>query len=166
MTSNTRQEQSRRSEWIRVMADAEDRCQSVTVGGLAHELGILHTPELPRVLGRLIEFARRAKGLSLEDLAREADVDPAEVVAIERDMDAAPAPGTVSKLAHALALPPAKLLELSGLAACHDEVLGKAALRFAARSGPTTELSAQEREALDEFVRVLAENSRKVGDSR
>lgn len=163
MTNSAQQGRSRRTEWIRAMAEAEDRCQSVSVGGLAHDLGMLQGQESPRVLGRLIEFARRAKGLSLEDLAKDADVDLAELVAIERDMDMTPTPGTLSRLAHTLALPPAKLMELSGAAACCDEAIGKAALRFAARSKPTTELSRDEREAFEEFVKVLAG---KTGDSR
>jgi transcriptional regulator with XRE-family HTH domain len=160
MTSNMQQGQGPGSEWIRALADAEDRCQSVTVGGLAHDLGMLQGPEPLRVLGRLIEFARRAKGLSLEDLARSADVDLAELVAIERDMDMTPTPRTMSRLAHTLALPPGKLMELSGLAEPCDEALGKAALRFAARSEPMAELSKNERAAFEEFVKVLAENSR------
>jgi len=157
MKSNSRASEA----WLRRMADAEDRCKSVAVGGLAHELGLIRpgAPEGPRVFGRLIEFARRARGLSVEKLAEEADVDLAELVALERDEDVAPTPRTVYQLATVLQLDTGKLMVLAGLADVEDPALNQAALKFAARSEPTARLSKAEREAFDEFVKVLVERS-------
>lgn len=147
-------------EWLRRMADAEDRCASVAAGGLVQHLGMLPgtTVEPLRVFGRFLEFARRAKGMTVEELATAADVDLAEIVAIESDGDTVPAPRTVYQLAAVLRLPPARLMELAGLAAPR-QALSQAAVRFAARSESTAKLSAGEREAFEEFVKVLVEAS-------
>ncbi|MCE9556628.1 MAG: helix-turn-helix domain-containing protein [Planctomycetes bacterium] len=147
-------------DWLRHMADAEDRCRSVAVAGLAQELGMLQNPawERPRILGRLIEYARRDKGLSLEALAKAADVGLAEVVAIEMEADVLPLPRTVVQIAQVLGLPAATITELAGLAR-PQKMLSEAAVRFAARSEPTARLSIDEREAFEEFVKVIVETS-------
>ena len=88
-------------EWLHRMAEAEDRCPSIAVGGLAHDMGMLQAPaaEGPKVFGRLIEYARREKGLSVEALAEAANVELAEVVAIETESNVVPMPRTVFQLA-------------------------------------------------------------------
>ena len=161
MTTSVKHESRQNREWLRRMADAEDRCESVAVGGLAHDLGMLRRagPEPLRVFGRFIEFARRARALSVEKLAAAADVDLAELVAIERDEDVTPTPRTVYQLARLLGLSTGKFMELAGLAEPKDQKLRQAALEFAARSEPTTKLSNAEREALEKFVQVLVEAS-------
>jgi hypothetical protein len=50
-------------------------------------------------------------------------------------------------------------MELAGLAIPREPELGRAALRFAARSEPTTELTKEEREAYEEFAKALAESN-------
>lgn len=149
-----------RPEWLREMADFEDSCRSISVGGMAADLGMLGAPpaESHGVFGRLIEFARRSKGLSVEQLAEQADVDLAEIVEIERKQNAVPQLRTVYQLANALKLPAGKLVEVAGLATTRPEI-SNAALRFAARSEPTTTLSPAEREAFEEFVKVLVQAS-------
>jgi transcriptional regulator with XRE-family HTH domain len=104
----------------------------------------------------LIEYARRERGFSLETLARQADVDLAAVVEIERDPKAVPEPRTVRRLADVLMLPAVKLMVLAGLAQPRDESLTEAAIRFAARSRPPAELSTADKEVLEEFVKVLS----------
>jgi len=151
---------SGREELIEKAVSLEEEC--VSVGGLAHELGMIRgcVQEAPRVFGRLIEYARRVKGLSVESLATLADIDLAEVVAIEREETETPSTRTVFQLANALGLSARKLLELTGLTESRDRgVLSEAAIRFAARSEPTTKLSKAEREAFEEFVKVLTEAS-------
>jgi transcriptional regulator with XRE-family HTH domain len=147
--------------WLRRMADAEDHCKSVSVGGLAHDLGLIRAGVSGglRVLGRFIEFARRARGVSVEQFANKADIDLAELVALERDEDVVPTPRTVYQLAQALQVDTAKLMVLAGLADVADPELNRAALKFAARSEPTAQLSRAEQEAFDEFVKVLVERS-------
>ncbi|MEE9393348.1 MAG: helix-turn-helix transcriptional regulator [Planctomycetota bacterium] len=149
-------------EWLLKMAEAEDRCGSVSVGGMAHDVGLLESqalPEAPRVFGRLIEYARRAKGLSVERLAEVADVDLGELVAIEQNEGPVPSARTVYRLGLALNLSSGKLMELAGLAQPQDDYLSQAAVRFAARSEPNAALSPEERAAYEEFVKVLVESS-------
>jgi HTH-type transcriptional regulator, competence development regulator len=150
-------------EWLKEMAGYEDSCRSVSVGGMAADFGMLApaSDETHRVFGRLIEFARREKGLSVEQLAEHADIDLAEIVEIERDDNAVPQLRTVHQLAQALSLPAARLAEVAGLAAPRPEI-SSAALRFAARSEPVATLNPAEREAFEEFVKVLVE----VSDAR
>lgn len=66
---------------------------------------------------------------------------------------------TVHELARVLGFPSAKLLELSGLVEPEDPTLVEVALRFAARSEPTAQLSPDEREAFEELARVLVDHS-------
>ena len=150
-------------EWLLKMAEGEDRCESVAVGGMAEDVGLLRTPSIEpsKVFGRFIEFARRAKGMSVEQLAAKSDVDLSEIVSIEREESRTPASTrTVYQLAETLDLPSGKLMELAGLVeARNQEILGEAALRFAARSEPTGKLSKGERAAFEEFVKVLIESS-------
>ncbi|MGM0491284.1 MAG: helix-turn-helix domain-containing protein [Planctomycetota bacterium] len=145
-------------QWLLEMADIEDTCRSVAVGGMAADLSLVEQGESrsQKVFGRLIEFARRARGLSLEELATQADVDLDEIVAIERDEDAIPRLRTVYQLAQVLRLPVGSLTEVAGLAKPRQQV-SEAALRFAARSKPTARLSKAEQHAFEEFVKVLTE---------
>lgn len=162
MTSEQNYEVSPSREWLLRMADAEDRHASITAAGLAADLGMLK-PESAggsRVFGRLIQIARRARELTLEALAESADVDVSQLLAIERE-GATPAPRTVYQLAHALHLSTGRLMEVAGLAKPRDPELTQAALRFAARSEPVAKLSNEEREAFEEFVKVLVETSDK-----
>lgn len=146
--------------WLLQMADIEDTCISVAVGGMAEELGMLQgdTSESPRVFGRLIEFARRSRRLSVERLADIADIELSEIVAIERGEDVTPQPRTVYQLGHVFELPSGMLLEVAGLAKPRD-VVNKAALKFAAHCEPTSQLSEAEWIAFEEFIKVLVESS-------
>lgn len=148
-------------EWLKRMADMEDKCESISAGGMAVDLGLvlLKRDDTPRVLGRLIEFARRGKGWSLEKLSEAANVDLADALALENE-EGQPSTRTVFQVAHALELPTKTLLELAGLMEPRQkEKLNRAAIRFAAHSEPTAQLSTDERSALDEFVKVLVEAS-------
>ena len=48
-------------EWLRRMADAEDRCRSVSVGGLAHDLGSLYKYER-RIMEKHVLFSLNSDG--------------------------------------------------------------------------------------------------------
>src|SRR3972149_2314634 len=160
MTENMKNKAIPNSKWLRRMADAEDLCTSVAVGGLAEDLGMFQSAvaEVPKVFGRLIEYARRERGLSVEALANAANVELAEIVAIETEHDTVPQPRTVYQLAQVLKHPAPRLTELAGLAQPR-KVLSEAAVRFAARSEPMSKLSDDEKEAFEEFVKVLVEAS-------
>jgi transcriptional regulator with XRE-family HTH domain len=159
MTSrNTSRGASR--DWLLKAADIEDACRSVSVGGLAVDFG-MPAPGVSSIrpaFGRLVEFARRDQGLTVEELAERAGVDLAALLEIENDDRAVPEVKAVHRLAQALHLPRAELMELAGLATPKPEI-SRAALKFAARSEPTSELTRDEREALEEFVTALTEAS-------
>ncbi len=145
--------------WLEKLAEREDQGVVSAGGSVARSLEQESAPFLrqpPRVFGQLIEYARREHGFTLEALARQADVDLAELVEIERDPKAVPEPRTVHQLADVLGLPVVKLMVLAGLAQPRDEGLTEAAVRFAARSEPSARLSAAEKEVLEEFVKVLS----------
>ena len=147
-------------EWLRRKAEAEDAYPSVAVGGLAHEVGFLSpsNPEMSHVFGRFLELARRNKGMSVEQLSRTADVDLAELVHMELG-EGVPSLRSIHKLSEALGVATESLLSLSGLTEIRDPEISDAAVRFAARSGSTARLSKEEKRALDELVKALAERS-------
>jgi HTH-type transcriptional regulator, competence development regulator len=148
--------------WIRRMAELEDNSE-LSVGGLAHELGMFDVPKTPSLVAKsafakLIELRRRELRLTVEQLATRADVDTAELVGIELGNVDTPELRTVAKLATALKLPAQKLIQLSGLVTPKNARFAEAVVRFAAKSEPVDKLSRGEHEALEEFVKFLAES--------
>lgn len=169
-----RQRHSPDHEWLRRMAAAEDEHPHISVGGLAADAGFLgpqagqehdrggESPAIERPTGRIafarfLDLARRWRSLSLESLAERGNVDLSELVEIIEE-HAQPSPRTVYQLSQVLEIPNETLMELAGLIQPREEV-AEAAVRFAARSEPTVELSKDERDALEEFVKVLVEKS-------
>lgn len=161
MSTNTQNTKQPNEAWLRQAADLEDQYGPVSVGGMAHELGMLKvsTTKPTGVFGRFVEFARREQQLSVEDFANQTCVELAELVTLEQDPDAEPRPRTVHKLAAFLKLPVGPLMELAGLAEAKDPDIGTAALRFAARSETNAQLNPQEHQAYEEFVKVIVEAS-------
>jgi transcriptional regulator with XRE-family HTH domain len=160
MTKKMKQIRSNR-EWLKRMADAEDRYVSVTVGGLASDFGMLHSTaqaKLP-VFGQLIELERRKRNLSIEEFADEADIELGELLAIECNLEIKPSLRTVYHLAKLLELSARRLMELAGLAEISEPRLTQATFRFAARLEPTAKLSKVEREAYEDFVQLLRDHS-------
>ena len=115
--------------------------------------------ETVSVFGRFVELMRRKRGLSVEKLAIEADVDIAELVEIEEDIHTRPEPRTVYQLARFFRVPEAGLLQIAGLTSARDSSLVHESVRFAARSNPVNALSAEERSALEAFVAELDKQS-------
>lgn len=107
--------------------------------------------------GRFIRLMRRSRQLSVEKLADDADVEISELVSIEEDAHYKPDLRTVYQLAEFFKVQQAGLLQIAGLTVPKDTRLVDEAVRFAARSEPVTELTREERAALDAFVAVLSE---------
>jgi transcriptional regulator with XRE-family HTH domain len=130
------------------------------VGGFASDLGLLPSAStgVQSAFSRLVEYARRKRGLSVERLATEADVDLESLVDIETKASAVPDARTVYQLATVLKLAPHTLMEVAGLTTPRPQIR-EAAVRFAARSESTARLSRDEQMALEEFVKVLVETS-------
>ena len=107
--------------------------------------------------GRFVRLMRRDKGLTLEKLAEDTDVEVSELVEIEEDTRHKPEPRTVYQLANYFRVPRASLLQIAGLTAPKDDHLVQEAVRFAARSESVAVLTPEERGALEAFVAVLSE---------
>lgn len=138
-------------EWLLKMAEAEDRCESISVGGLASQLGMLCSrgdQEPPLVFSRLIEWTLDARGLSVQELAEKGKVD---LTIREGDESTFPTCQMVVQLARALNFDAEKLLELSGVVPIRDASLSRAAAQFTAESGT----SGEKREAYEQLVRAL-----------
>jgi transcriptional regulator with XRE-family HTH domain len=148
-------------EWLRKKAEQEDGCY-VSVGGLLDDVTRVETrPEAFEVTRhafiRLLQLARRAKGLTREELAQEADVETEDIANIETKPGYVPTPRTVYKIAQYLKVPEKKLMALSGLVQLKDPQFNRVAIRFAAHSERVEKLTGEERQALEEFVKFLNE---------
>ena len=153
-------------DWLLANAEFEATEGSVSVGGSnadgTQSAAGVHSPfkhggHDDRSVGafaQLVEFGRRKMGLSLEQLAEEADIDLEELVEIER-ANAQPSPRALHRLALTLKLPLEPLATVAGLVKARDENLEQAVYRFAAQSEPNCKLSPQEEEAYNSFVTVL-----------
>lgn len=109
--------------------------------------------------GRLINLSRRNKGLSMEKLAELARVDLDEILSIEQTTDYTPEPRTVCQLAKVLHLPEDRMLQLSGNTVTRDDQLHEEATKFAARAQSLEKLSREEKNALEQFVKRLADKA-------
>jgi len=148
-------------EWLERQAALEDNSY-VSVGGFVWAVEELErrrpAAELTRAAFiRLLQLARRDRRLTLEQLSDKLDVELGELVGLETDEHYSPQPRTVKKIAEFLNVPAEKLFVLSGLTRAKDAHFEEAALRFAARSQPTEELSDEEHQALQDYVKFLCE---------
>lgn len=107
--------------------------------------------------GRFIHLIRRLHGMSVEQLAQNALLDLAELVRIEEDVHYVPEPRSVHQLALTFHVPQQRLMQLAGLALTKSERFRMEAVKFAARSESAEALSNEERQALEQFIRVLSE---------
>ena len=148
-------------EWLKRQAALEDNC-FVSVGGLvlaledleqqSHQINAARTAFVT-----LLNLTRREHKLTWEQFSQKLDVGLEELIGIENDENYKPSPRTVTKIAQFIRVPAEKLFILSGLARARDIHFQEAALRFAARSHPVEELTSEEHEALEEYVKFLCE---------
>lgn len=115
------------------------------------------TQEFTPAFGKLVQLWRIDKGYSLDALAKAADLDEEELESIEQDVQYVPEPRTVCQLADVLKLPLTRLMQLAGLASSSDSAFSQQALRFATRAQSLDRLNVEQKQALHEFVRYLAE---------
>lgn len=150
-------------EALKIMLEAEMECASISVGGLACDLGMYkNSSKGSKVFfSYIIKIARRAKNLTLTKLAEKADIDLKDLLLIEFGEEWSHEPRTVFQLAKALDLPFGSLQVIAGLATPRDSTITDAIIKFAAKMEPSTKLTHDEREAFEEFVSVLAKRSDK-----
>jgi transcriptional regulator with XRE-family HTH domain len=146
------------ADWVLARAQREPESGITSVGGLADRLEAMavKVPESSRLsLAKFIELSRRKMQLTVEQLAERADVELAELVAIEKGDEIIPEARTIYRLSQELGVKPEPLLELAGLVTVKGSRVSEAAVRFAARSEPMAKLSREEEEALTWFVKEL-----------
>jgi transcriptional regulator with XRE-family HTH domain len=131
----------------------------VTRDEARHEVRELSREPVRLAFCTLISYRRRALRFSMETLAEKAKVELDELVRIEEDTSYVPEARTVYQLANQLKLPIPQLLVLSGNATSANTKLTEAAVRFAARSRAVEKLNREQSDALNEFVKVLVEQT-------
>lgn len=142
----------------------EDSASLVKVGKEAAERALSYSGEscevvdLHRGLGTLIQLLRREKRLTIDQLSKEALVNPVEIKNIEINPEFDPSPRTIYQLEQFFKLRPRSLVILSGVVEVHGDVR-KEAVRFAASSKSITELSRKEHKLLNGFIKILREHT-------
>ena len=106
----------------------------------------------------VVRMLRRRHGLTVDALAQRADIDRAEVVAMERNNAYRPSPLTLHKLCNIYAIPEKPMLVLAGAIKEAPHAFSEKASRFAAQSESFAKLTEEEQRALDEFLRFLRED--------
>lgn len=115
-----------------------------------------HTEQpLTVAFGLLVRFSRRAKRLSVVELAEKLSVEAEELHHIERDPEFRARPRTISKVANFFNLPVGEVMKLAGAAVSNDDSFYTKALKFAAHSDDMAALTQEEQEALKSFIRYL-----------
>ena len=151
-------------EWCMRMAQLEGDAE-IGAGRLAIDpvfdgetaLVVNRNDEGPSIaFGRLINLMRRRRGVSLEQLAKDADVTLTELVDIENDVHYKPALRTTYQLANYFDLPRSGFIQVAGLTVRKNARLSDEAVRFAARAESTAELTPEENAALEAFVAVIS----------
>jgi transcriptional regulator with XRE-family HTH domain len=152
------------SEWLLRIANAEEDVRFSVggwVSGLKEPIPIATTSEsspeariqFESIFGKLINMARRERGLSVPELAERLGIAPKEILLLECGTTV-PEPRIVSTLARLFDLPPRGLAQVAGHIV-PDATTANAALAFAASTN-TKPLDADQKEALHEFIKALS----------
>lgn len=104
---------------------------------------------------QVIDFLRREHELTPAQLAHRAHVDLADLLAIERNPDQTPHLRTVYQIARYFNLQVSLLMQLAGLTTPSDAGLADRAVRFAANSDPSAELSDEQQAILEALISEL-----------
>ena len=111
--------------------------------------------EVPTELGQVLRFVREQRGWTRSELADLADVDEAEIEAIETRTTFDPTPRTVGQLADACRFSRIKFIELANhrlKVAANESVI-----RYAAKSKGTSSVSDEQYELIRTLVEVLSQ---------
>lgn len=125
-----------------------------------HEAGADESTEASLLaLGRFINLMRRNQRLSIEALARKADVDIGELLSLENNATHLPDVRTLYQLSEIFGVSQEKLMGLSGLTHANDNYVEEA-VRYAAKSASVEVLSEDEHIILNGLISVLSESSK------
>lgn len=139
---------------LRRVAEALGGKVDVHLGGSAGDV-------TPYVFRTFMQFLRRERGLTLDELSREADLPREELAALEQQEGFYPEPRTVHRLSRFYGFSSAKLAALAGTAAQPIDEVREPVQHFAEMSENFSKLSEEERRALREMADVLKEVDRK-----
>ena len=116
-------------------------------------------PGPPLVFRIFMHDLRRWKQLTVDQLSARIDVPRENLAGLERDEHYRPDPLILHRLAQFYGIPNRRLAQLAGAGREVPAGLQKQASRFAAKSDSFARLTKQEKRAIDEFVRVLREET-------
>lgn len=111
--------------------------------------------QVPTELGKVLRFVREQRGWTRSELADLADVDEAEIEALETQTTYDPAPRTVGQLADACHFSRVKFISLANHrleVAANDSVI-----RYAAKSKGTASVSDDQYDLIRALVEVLSQ---------
>jgi transcriptional regulator with XRE-family HTH domain len=111
--------------------------------------------EAPTDLGKVLRFVREQRGWTRSELADLADVDEAEVEALETQRTYDPAPRTVGQLADACHFSRPKFIALANHRL--EVAANDSAIRYAAKSKGTASVSNEQYELIRVLIEVLSQ---------
>ena len=157
------------AEWVLQMAELEDRCASVSAGGLAVDVDLFQSaPQSAdesiarEALAKLVAYTRRQMGVTLATFAAVADMQVADVLRLEHAEWIVLNPKAWARLAETLSVPVSSLMKLVGHSQDDDSDLHRAARLFAAGAEPLQVLTDAEQTALRNFVSELSKRPQGV----
>lgn len=118
-------------------------------------------------LGKELASARERKSLSLDAVARQANISGAYLHKLERGGVASPSPRVLARIAVGLDVPYLRLMELAGY--LDEEQLARARMREASHPHPLAgqELTPDEWQAVGAFIKKLvAQRKPRAGKTR
>lgn len=119
---------------------------------------------LNKGLQTLVHLLRRNSGLSEAELAEAVRVDADEIRNIEQNEGFTASPRTVYQLEEYFKLKPRTLVLVSGVVTKHSSNFTNEVLQFAAHSKEMGKLSKEEKKLLNEFVRFLSNELKKLDE--
>lgn len=111
------------------------------------------------VFREVVRNLRRREQLSIEALAKALDLESDEIAAMERHDHYRPSPLVLHKLSRFYKVSQVRLAALAGAVSEIPEDLREQASRFAAQSQSFAKLTKEEKRMLDDFVKVLREET-------
>ncbi len=117
---------------------------------------------LRHVFREVVRGLRKEKGLGIDLFVEKSGINRADAVAMERAPDYRPAPSVLQKLSDFYNAPYDKMAALAGVAEDGAYEVRQEALKYTALSDSFSQLTEEEKQALDGFVKFLKEGDQPV----
>ena len=132
------------------IAEALKKSLTVTMTARDPEVGTLRY-----AFHLCMQMLRRKQKLTIDALAAKTDIDREELIAMERNPGYRPSPLTLHRLSRFYGIPEQRMLVLAGAVKDVPRSISEQASRFAAQSESFANLTAEEKKALDDFMKAL-----------